>query len=310
MTNKLAIIIPAYKSDFFDLALSSIANQTSKNFTLYIGDDCSPENLYSIAHNYQDKIDIIYKRFERNLGGEDLVAHWERCIDMLKDEEWVWLFSDDDLMGANCVEEFYKAIEEQKQFDLYRFNLSIINEKGVEIKGGEKESFPKIIDAYSFFKKRVSGKINSYVVEFVFRRNKLFEVGRFQNFDLAWGSDVATWLKIADDYGVYTINNSAIQWRSSGVNISPNVSEVIVLRKAQAVINFFDWAYRFFEERNKSILFFCHLSMFQRIKGFACYLSKNQLNYVIRTYCERFPCSKMTFIFMKMGLRIFLNRYL
>lgn len=54
----LAIVIPAYKSTFLSAALDSIAAQTSKDFTLYVGDDCSPHDLKSIVGKYTDKIDI------------------------------------------------------------------------------------------------------------------------------------------------------------------------------------------------------------------------------------------------------------
>ena len=46
--NNLAIVIPAYKATFLAAALDSIAAQTCRDFTLYIGDDCSPNNLGDI----------------------------------------------------------------------------------------------------------------------------------------------------------------------------------------------------------------------------------------------------------------------
>ena len=127
MKNNLAIIIPAYKSTFLPAALDSIASQTCKDFTLYIGDDCSPNNIGEIVDKYEDKINIIYKRFDTNLGGKDLVAQWERCIDMTQNEEWIWLFSDDDMMDKNCVEEFYKTIEDNKDCDIFHFDINVIN---------------------------------------------------------------------------------------------------------------------------------------------------------------------------------------
>ena len=96
--NNLAIVIPAYKSTFLAAALDSIAAQTSLDFTLYIGDDCSPNHLGAIVDRYRDRINLVYHRFDTNLGGKDLVAQWERCIDMSQGEEWIWLFSDDDVM--------------------------------------------------------------------------------------------------------------------------------------------------------------------------------------------------------------------
>ena len=64
MTHRLAIIIPAYKATFLPAALDSIAMQTCKDFTLYVGDDCSPEPIGSIVEQYRDKIELIYQRFD------------------------------------------------------------------------------------------------------------------------------------------------------------------------------------------------------------------------------------------------------
>ena len=62
MRKQLAIVIPAYKSTFLKSTLESIARQTCKDFTVYIGDDCSPYNLECIVDDYKDQIDVVYKR--------------------------------------------------------------------------------------------------------------------------------------------------------------------------------------------------------------------------------------------------------
>ena len=98
MNNQLSIVIPAYKATFLPAALDSIAAQTCQNFTLYIGDDNSPHNLENIVNRYKDEINLVYHRFDANLGGNDLVAQWERCISLTQGEPYIWLFSDDDVM--------------------------------------------------------------------------------------------------------------------------------------------------------------------------------------------------------------------
>ena len=65
MKNKLAIIIPAYKACFFREVLDSIVRQSNRDFTVYIGDDASPDDLESIVSDYKDKLDIFYFRFEQ-----------------------------------------------------------------------------------------------------------------------------------------------------------------------------------------------------------------------------------------------------
>ena len=59
-THQLAIVIPAYKAKYLRDTLESISQQTCKNFTLYIGDDHSPEDIYSIVQQFENKINIIY----------------------------------------------------------------------------------------------------------------------------------------------------------------------------------------------------------------------------------------------------------
>ena len=65
---KLAIIIPAYKPRFLQETLDSIAKQKQSQFTVYIGDDASPYPLETIVDRYKNKFDIIYHRFEQNMG--------------------------------------------------------------------------------------------------------------------------------------------------------------------------------------------------------------------------------------------------
>ena len=40
MDQNLAIIIPAYKGAYLKRTLDSLVQQTNKNFSVYIGDDC------------------------------------------------------------------------------------------------------------------------------------------------------------------------------------------------------------------------------------------------------------------------------
>lgn len=239
MQSNLAIVIPAYKATFLRKTLESIASQTDNRFTLYIGDDCSPNELKPIVDDFLNQINIVYHRFEENLGGKDLVAHWERCIALTKDEPYIWLFSDDDVMDSQCVELFLALPEETKKNSLVHFNIHMIDDTN----GGTIEQlpkFPEIMTAGEYLENKLRGKIISYVVEFVFSRNLYNKVGGFQNFDLAWGADFMTWLKMAANCknGIITINgaNAFVNWRKSGENISPNKTKPILIRKINSLI--------------------------------------------------------------------------
>lgn len=68
MEEKIAIVIPAYKCRFLRQTLDSIVVQTCRSFTVYIGDDASPQNLKEIVSDYADKMNIVYRRFDTNSG--------------------------------------------------------------------------------------------------------------------------------------------------------------------------------------------------------------------------------------------------
>lgn len=244
MKKNLAIIIPAYKDTFLRQALDSIAVQTCQDFTLYVGDDCSPYDIGAIVNEYKDKIDLVYKRFDTNLGGKDLVAQWERCIDMSQDEPYIWLFSDDDVMEPRCVETFLNLDEEVRDNYLVHYNIGVIDEFNDGIQSLQRP-YPRTLSAKDYLdeKLQLNGKkgLNSFVVEFVFPRSLYNKCGKFQSFDLAWGADFITWLKFAgESRGIYTIDSSDtyVLWRKSDQNISPDKSKPIMMRKLNAIIDY------------------------------------------------------------------------
>lgn len=292
MMSKIAVIIPAYKPDFLKQALTSLQCQTCKDFNVYIGDDASPYNLKKIVDDYYDKLNVYYCRFEKNVGGKDLVAQWERCIDLSESEPWIWLFSDDDEMDPTCIENFVKEQESCCHYDLYHFDVDIINGYGEKI--GESR-FPNIIDSYEFAYKRLRGRLFSYVVEYIFSRSHFEKCGRFQKFDLAWGSDDATWIKLGKEKGIKTIKGSRVKWRSSTVNISPNNSNIqIVKRKIHANIKYLNWLIKrngdsflkIIQLELVGITWFCaNLLKYKNI------ISNKECVYYIRKLCSSLSCS-------------------
>ena len=274
MIHRLAIIIPAYKATFLPAALDSIAMQTCKDFTLYVGDDCSPEPIGSIVEQYRDKIDLVYQRFDTNLGSKDLVAQWERCIAMSRDEPYIWLFSDDDVMEPNCVEELFRQIENTKGvYNLYHFNVDVIDERGAF--KYRQQDYPAVLSAYRFYRGKNSMRLSAFVVENVFSRKVYERFGGFMKYDLAWGSDIATWIVFCGEKGICTVPHARIKWRQSSQNISPNYSRQIAERKLRADQNLLNWAYQYFGMEpdiytvNRAI-FICKIHQYKKHVSKAC----------------------------------------
>lgn len=72
MEEKIAIVIPAYKCRFLRQTLDSIVVQTCRSFTVYIGDDASPQNLKEIVSDYADKMNGSYIPPDPKPGGYNL----------------------------------------------------------------------------------------------------------------------------------------------------------------------------------------------------------------------------------------------
>ena len=274
----LAIVIPAYKVDFLEETLESIANQTSKDFTVYIGDDCSPYDVSSIVAKYSSSIDIVYRRFEENLGGTDLVAQWERCIALSQDEKWIWLFSDDDIMDSDCVEKFYVEVSDNDDlYDVYHFNVNVIDSFGHEVRKAKR--FPDVIKSEELYRQKESARIDSFVVEYIFSRKAFNEIGGFVKFDMAWGSDTATWIMLGGKKGVKTISGALVGWRQSDCNITPDVSNDMVQRKLSLEIDYLKWAASYFSSDN--IYSYNKYLLFRKVFHYSDVLTNIQLHKAI-----------------------------
>lgn len=238
MTPNLAIVIPAYKSEFLQETLKSIRDQSDQRFSLYIFDDASPNNIEDIVQQLTFTVNVTFKRFDRNLGEEFLTKQWERCIAETAGEEWIWLFSDDDLMTKDCVESFYKSIEQNPGFSAYRFDTKKVSAAGKVIRENQ---FPHIFDGAVFLNHKLSYKQESYIVEYIFSRRAYNAINGFPDLPLAWTSDDLFCLKLAEHGKICSMDGGCVHWRYSDSNISGRDSRKNAQLKLQAASEFVDW---------------------------------------------------------------------
>jgi glycosyltransferase involved in cell wall biosynthesis len=250
LSKDLAIVIPAFKKQFFMKALNSIACQTSKNFTLYIGDDDSKDDLYSIVKVFEKEIEIVYKKFDFNLGSISLTKQWERCIKLSKEEKYIWLFSDDDIAPPEAVQRFYETISSKSDgYDLYRFNICYIDQHGNY--KGEISNHPYFETSEDFIKRRLQFQTLSSACEYIFSR-KVFDRYGFIDFPLAWCADDATWAIFGKEHGIITITTQPVQFRLSGFNISTDSTLNNI--KFNSVLLFLKWCRNNFHLCDKKLI--------------------------------------------------------
>jgi len=220
----LAIIIPFYKITFFEATLQSLANQTDKRFKVYMGDDASPNDCSPLLKKFEGKFDFLYHRFEDNLGGKSLTQQWKRCIDLIADEQtqWVMILGDDDILGNEVVETFYKNYNQFKEITkVVRYATKELN----QIENTESSIFlnPIFESGFDFLNRKLNGLTRASLSEFVFKRNDL-KNNKFTDYSSAFFSDDRIVLDLSLHNNIYSINESVITIRIFEESISGKAS--------------------------------------------------------------------------------------
>lgn len=214
----LAIIIPYYNLRFFDQTLKSLANQTNKNFKVYIFDDNSPENPENLIKVHNSIFDLEYHFFKDNWGSKSLVKQWHRCIENIK-EDWFCILGDDDLLDVNYVTAFYENLNLvcQQKIYLIRYSSIIIDDKGKQIK--DLLLHPTVENSKDSLIRKLEGKNRSSLSEYIYR-NGVNAKKYFIDFPNAYYSDDLSLLLSTNFGDIFTINNSVLQIRRGNFNLS------------------------------------------------------------------------------------------
>lgn len=237
-SDSLDVVVPAYKARFLPALLQSLSSQTSKKFAVIVSDDASPENLQPICADFSDRLCIRYVRFERNLGGTDLAAHWNRSV-ALSSARWVLLPGDDDTLEANCIASFWNTVTGcDGKYEVFSFGVRVIDQNDSIVRDGIPAA--ATASAAQYLKQRFAYQISPVPAAYVFSRKAFEELGGFVSFDHGWHSDEATWILLSAKSGIKPMADAFIRWRVSDINISPTMAKEN-LRSTQATLAFLSW---------------------------------------------------------------------
>lgn len=214
---KYTFLLPAYKPDFFEVALRSIKSQTFKDFKVLVSDDCSPHDLKSIYNKVcGDDVRFSFRRNEVNMGSKSLVSHWNLLVDMC-DTEYFILASDDDVYELTFLEEVDKLAQKYPEVDLIRARVRLINDSSnIAFYDGIYQEFT---DSLEFVHLMYLHNSIKCIANYTFRLDALKAIGGFIDFPLAWFSDRATVMKLST-HGVANTKDVLFSFRMSDVNIT------------------------------------------------------------------------------------------
>lgn len=218
---KYTFLLPAFKAQYLENALESILAQTYTDFNVIVSDDCSPEDLHSIMVKYGEDSRVTFRRNERNMGHESLVAHWNLLLNLC-DAEFCILASDDDVYAPNFLEEIDALTNKYPHVDLFHARAHCIDADGCIFK--EDALYKEFVGQVEYFEQLDYYNHIECVANYVYRTTALKGIGGFVDFPLAWSSDTATCNLMAKN-GVVNTANILFGFRMSGINISSQTNE-------------------------------------------------------------------------------------
>ena len=233
---KYSFILPAYKARFFKEALDSILAQTYKDFELIIVNDASPEDLTSVVKSYDDPR-IRYYINEENIGGKNLVAQWNHCLEYANGE-YVILASDDDLYHLEYLEKMNVLVDKYPEVNVFRPRVQLVDDTNniIHIEG----YFDEYISQLEYLYLWTNQWIESGIPYYIFKKSALEEVSGFADYPLAWFSDDASVLRLSKN-GMAISNQILFSFRYSGISITTTLnSEKKLQKKILATRMFYD----------------------------------------------------------------------
>ena len=171
---KFSINIPAYKSKFLGKTLESVLSQTYIDYEVIIVDDHSPEDIFSIVSQFNDKR-IRYYRNEVNKGAINVVDNWNICLSY-SNGDYVICMGDDDMLSPDALEKYAYYINKYPDVDVFHSRVMMIDELGQPIRTlQEREEYES---ALSLLRRRLEGTYQ-FIGDFCYKKEPLIKAGGF-----------------------------------------------------------------------------------------------------------------------------------
>lgn len=236
--SKYTFLLPAYKGRFLDEMLNSIKNQTYPDFKVLISDDCSPENLKDICEPYLQDERFSYRRNEKNIGGENLVEHWNMLVNMC-DTDYLIMATDDDVYDPDFLFHINELVEAYPDVYVYRARVRRIDEEDTLLM--KDMAYDEYQNQLEFLYHLYSFQYQRGIGNFVFKTDTLIQEGGFVSFPYAWYSDLATEMLLAKQ-GIAHTKEILFNFRNSEINISNMKNSRNMSRgKMNAAIKYGEW---------------------------------------------------------------------
>ena len=239
----LAIILLAYRGAHIHRALSSLQLQKDNNFRVYVCDDASPDDIAGMVSEFEDRLDVVYVRFDENFGIRRQSEHLARCLAQTKGEEVVAFFSDDNELTSDAVRRVRRVARRHPEMQVFHLNTTYINETSEQT--GEGKRFCRRMAPPALFKRIFKAEAPAPLSSFFFRRAAL-EKAMFQIQNVSRAPLTLVFAAVGPEGKLLTVRRARLLKRLHSSDYSSNPATA--LEKAQQMQSFFGWTEYFFED--------------------------------------------------------------
>ena len=218
LTNKeplVSICIPTYNSyPFLEYTLSSLFNQTYKNFEIIVIDNASTDGTSLLINKCKNNSNFKYLRNKKNIGG----ANFNKAL-LAGNGNYIAIFHSDDIYEPEILWKQIRAISENENvaavFTLgYKIdeNNKVIGKYNIPRKLKNKTIF-SFIDIFEEFLKNG----NSFLLcpSFLLRRDIIENIGIFIPDKFGTAGDIEYWFRILSKYKIAILKDKLVKRRIS-----------------------------------------------------------------------------------------------
>lgn len=220
----VSVAIPAYKVSYLKEAIQSVLSQTYSNIELIIVNDQSPEDIDSIVNQFNDNR-IRYYVNPQNIGRQDPVANWNKCLSYARGTFFA-LLCDDDLYDPCFIETMLSLANKYPQVNVFRSRGKIINNHNHPI--DYYPSSPEFEKAQDYMWHVFKRFRMQTISEFFYRREYIQQKGGYLSLPLAWNSDYLSIFNFSMNRGIVSTSYALVSFRMSGMNISSITSNTLI----------------------------------------------------------------------------------
>ncbi len=230
---KISVVLPVHNGlPYLIESVNSVLNQTFTDFEFLICDDASTDKSYEFLKSLNDKRIKLFK----NPTNKGLFPTLNFLVKNAT-TNWVHLWSQDDIMYPDCLEEEIKFANKHPDVPFFFSQRDIIDETGRIIKKYHANYNNEIISEKHLIKVSIlAGSITGNIATTVVNKQEVERAGYFRE-DFKYSADFDLWERLSRGKHIGVINKPLIKLREHKGQLSKNPEvKIFQLRENKIIL--------------------------------------------------------------------------